>query len=165
MGDTGPPQASWSEREELTCPFCQHVTHWEKWAFVNAAERPDLFRQVQDGTIRQVSCSGCGHDFWPGRPLMIYNPTGFPRAAVVTPDEAGADFALLAQALQLAMGNDWRGDDVIYCVYWPIMRMVFRRDIRADLTRILVRPREPPGEQHYFDFLEQVRRSEHRPAS
>jgi CpXC motif protein len=151
---------SWATVEAVTCPVCGRTHQWEMWAWVNLQERPDLLGQLQDGSIRHTSCPQCGQDVWLGKPLLVFNPSGFPRALIVTTVDQRYSFDPLSVVLMDAIKDEWRPDDVIAWLPLPIMPFVFKRDVRSDLMTFHRRPGVPRGESEYLDFLDDIREAQ-----
>jgi hypothetical protein len=138
--------------QEVRCPTCGRVTPWNVWVVVNTQERPDLLGRIRDGTIRKLTCPGCGAEAWSALPLVVYNPTGFPRALIMSSEEDRPISARYASFLWFETG------EVFHWMPHSIMLLVFRRDVRTDMDTITVRPgNDSPGGQEYYDFLQRLR--------
>jgi hypothetical protein len=149
---------SYQAPQEVQCPICGRVTSWDVWLVVNTEERPDLLDRIRDATIRELTCPGCGKVAWSALPLAVYNPSGFPRAVIMTTDENRPLFEQLASTLQAQAGDDWPPGEAFHWAPHSIMPQIFKRDVRADMTVFNVRPGdESPAGQLYFDFLQRLR--------
>ena len=150
-----------SKPEEAQCGYCGYSASYDMWIIVNTAERPDLLRQVQNGTIRKFACRRCGKEFWMMMPLVVYNPGGFPHAVVLTLDRDRNMFPTLASLLRDWAREDWPPGETVLWMPHSIMPIAFKRDIRADMASYTVRPGDDaPQAQVYFDFLERARQAE-----
>jgi hemolysin-activating ACP:hemolysin acyltransferase len=151
---------SWSTAEVITCPVCGRPHQWEMWVLVNPQDRPDLLVQLHDGSIRHMSCPHCGQDMWSGKPLMVFNPSGFPRALIMTTVDERHSFDLMSPLFRDAIKDEWRSDDVMVWLPQQIMPFVFKRDVRSDLMTFHRRPDVQRGESLYLDFLEDIREAQ-----
>lgn len=151
---------SWSTVEVITCPACGGAHNWDMWVLVNLQERPDLLGQLQDGSIRQTRCPHCGQDVWLGKPLLVFNPSGFPRGVIMTSVDERHFFDLTMPLFLDAVKDEWRADDVVVWLPQPILPFVFKRDVRADLMSLHKRPGVQPGESLYLDFLDEIRQAQ-----
>lgn len=65
---------SFSQTTELDCPRCGKRFRAELWLIVDAAERPDLLKQVRQVRPHKLTCPNCGHSFSADQPLLLYFP-------------------------------------------------------------------------------------------
>jgi hypothetical protein len=152
---------SGSGPEEVQCRYCGYSASYDMWILVNTLERPDLLRQIREGTIRKFACRRCGREFWIMNPLFVYNPGGFPHAVVITPDSYRNAFPALASFFRDWAGEDWPPGETVLWMPHTIMVIAFNQDIRTDMAVYTVRPGDDaPQAQVYFDFLEQARQAE-----
>jgi hypothetical protein len=130
------------------------------WVLVNPQERPDLLARLQDGSIRQTTCPHCGQNMWSGKPLMVFNPSGFPRALIMTTLDERHFFDQLSPMFMEAIKEEWRLDDVMVWLPQPILPFVFKRDVRSDLMTFFRKPGVPRGQSLYMDFLDDIREAQ-----
>lgn len=103
---------SYCETERAICPECGHNFQNEVWLIVDAAERPDLLRQIQEGALRKVTCPHCGELAGTvDSPLLIYQPERAPRL-VYAPSESHPEesAAALVEMLRGSVGPGWRDE-------------------------------------------------------
>ena len=65
---------SYSEHSTLTCPSCHKPFEAELWVLIDAAERPELAQQVQDGSLNAVACPHCTYQRTADVPLLLHDP-------------------------------------------------------------------------------------------
>ncbi len=96
----------------LTCPQCEQNFDAAVWLIVDAAERPDLLEEIQQGKLHNLPCPHCGHDGQVDAPLLLYRPAAepvllFSPAQETTDEEDREQAAGLLQILHEALGDDW----------------------------------------------------------
>lgn len=97
------------------CPFCEQSFDADIWLVVDADERPDLFSQIQAGTLHALSCPHCRHTGLVDAPILVYLPDDTP-ALIFSPAQGTTEAQDQQQAqgligyLQSALGNVWRNE-------------------------------------------------------
>jgi hypothetical protein len=99
-------------------------------------------------------------DIWYGKPLMVFNRCGFPRAVIMTNVNQRFLFDLMCPLFMNFIMDEWRPDDVMVWAPQPLLPFVFTRNVRSDLMNFHRRPDVPRGEDLYLDFLEDIREAQ-----
>jgi CHAT domain-containing protein/tetratricopeptide (TPR) repeat protein len=102
---------SYFERRKFICPSCGQNFDFDLWLIVDAAERPDLFECILDGTLHTVTCVHCSANLGKlSAPLLLCqlgggSPLIFSPADHVTFHQNQQHITILMNQLRVAVGN------------------------------------------------------------
>ena len=122
----------------LTCPRCGQAFQADLWLIVDAAERPDLLAQVEEGTLHALPCPHCGHQGQADALLLLYRPGEEP-ALIFSPAQATSQEQAQEQAqgllgtLRQRLGDAWRDEWAaqVPAVPRPLLPLVLREGLEA----------------------------------
>jgi hypothetical protein len=120
------------------CESCGAALRIQLWLVVDIDERPELTEQINDGSIRELTCGSCGHRTQFADALLFYRPTTLSKVVgyLVTSetDEAAVqdESAPLVSWLAGAEGKAV-GDVHVIVIPWSHAALLTSRDLQVDL--------------------------------